>query len=60
LLVFFSFKSIPALAEMGCAAVAALCLRTPDNSTGFVANGIGQLLVDILNTHKLKVAVEVK
>lgn len=44
---------------MGCAAIAALCLRTPDNSAAFVANGVGQLVVDILKTHKLKVGVEV-
>ena len=52
-------KSVPALAEMGSSAVAALCLRTPDNAAAFVANGIGQLLVDILKIHKLKVGVEV-
>lgn len=45
---------------MGCAAIAALCLRTPDNAAAFVANGVGQLVVDILKTHKLKVGVEVK
>jgi hypothetical protein len=45
---------------MGCAAIGALCLRTPDNAAAFVANGVGQLVVDILKTHKLKVGVEVK
>lgn len=44
---------------MGCAAIAALCLRTPENAAAFVANGVGQLVVDILKTHKLKVGVEV-
>ncbi|XP_057370996.1 armadillo repeat-containing protein 6-like [Daphnia carinata] len=51
-------KCVAALAEMGCAAIAALCLRTPDNAAAFVANGVGQLVVDILKTHKLKVGVE--
>ena len=45
---------------MGSGAVAALCLRTPDNAAAFVANGIAQLLVDILKVHTLKVGVEVK
>ena len=45
---------------MGSGAVAALCLRTPDNAAAFVANGIAQLLVDILKLHTLKVGVEVK
>lgn len=44
---------------MGCAAIGALCLRTPDNAAAFVANGFGQLVVDILKIHKLKVGVEV-
>lgn len=48
------------MAEMGSGAVAALCLRTPDNAAAFVANGIAQLLVDILKVHTLKVGVEVK
>lgn len=51
-------KCVTSLAEMGCAAIAALCLRTPDNAAAFVANGVGQLVVDILKTHKLKVGVE--
>jgi hypothetical protein len=50
---------VASVAEMGCAAIAALCLRTPDNAAAFVANGVGQLVVDILKTHKLKVGVEV-
>ena len=45
---------------MGSGAVAALCLRTPDNAAAFVSNGIAQLLVDILKVHTLKVGVEVK
>ena len=44
---------------MGCAAVGALCLRTPDNSAGFVASGIAPLMMDVLKIHKLKVAVQV-
>lgn len=44
---------------MGCAAIGALCLRMPDNADAFVANGAAQLLVDILNNHKLKVSIEV-
>lgn len=44
---------------MGCAAVGALCLRTPDNSAGFVASGVVPLFMDVLKIHKLKVAVEV-
>lgn len=44
---------------MGCAAVGALCLRTPDNSAGFVASGVVALFMDVLKIHKLKVAVEV-
>lgn len=51
-------QCVPALAEMGCAAIGALCLRTPDNAAAFVANGFGQLVVDILKIHKLKVGVE--
>ncbi|XP_046441545.1 armadillo repeat-containing protein 6-like [Daphnia pulex] len=51
-------KCVASVAEMGCAAIAALCLRTPDNAAAFVANGVGQLVVDILKTHKLKVGVE--
>nr|CAH0112641.1 unnamed protein product [Daphnia galeata] len=51
-------KCVTSLAEMGCAAIGALCLRTPDNAAAFVANGVGQLVVDILKTHKLKVGVE--
>lgn len=52
-------KAIPSVAEIGCGAIAALCLRMPDNASTFVANGAAQLLVDILKTHKLKVSVEV-
>jgi len=51
-------KAIASVADMGCAAVGALCLRTPDNSAGFVASGIAPLMMDVLKIHKLKVAVQ--
>jgi len=51
-------KAIVSVAEMGCAAIGALCLRTPDNSAGFVASGVVPLFMDVLKIHKLKMAVE--
>jgi len=51
-------KSVPMIAEMGCAAIAALCLRVPENAEAFVVNSVAPLLIDMLKNHRLKVSVE--
>lgn len=48
------------IAEMGCAAIAALCLRVPENAEAFVVNSVAPLLIDMLKNHRLKVSVEVR
>lgn len=52
-------KTIPAVAETGCAAVAALCLRTPTNAEAFVDSGVASILREILKIHRLRAAIEV-
>ena len=52
-------QSIPAVAKVGCAAIAALCLRVPENAAAFVANSVAPLLIDILKNHQMKVSIEV-